>query len=557
MNFLNDKDNLYFIPMGGAEQFGVNLNVYSFSGKLLLIDCGMGFADERFPNVDILLPDPKFLEQYADRITGLVITHAHEDHIGAVAHLWPRLQCPIYCTKFTANVLQAKLNENPLCRDARINIVSFTQTVHLGPFNVQFVPVSHSVPETSALIIETKAGRVVHSGDWNLDPAPAIGKPTDPAPFTAAGEKGVIAYIGDSTNAEVEGVSGSEADVARGLEAVFKECNGRIAITLFASNVGRIRSVMEAARATGRKVTVIGRSLHRMIAAADESNYLHGLPDFVSEEDIERLPADKVVMIVTGSQGEARAQLARIARGDHQYIKLGRGDTVIFSSRAIPGNEKSIIDVKNNLAATGVNIVDHRKTPHCIHISGHPARDEITQMLQWVKPMAVIPVHGERTMLEAHGELARACQVKNVVIPNNGSVIRLSAQGAEIVDHIETGLLAVEPGRIIDVSHPAIGERRKLQFSGAVHLTLVMDKRGNLMAEPVLTTVGLTDQKGEEGNDFENDLLDEIEDILADMKKADLQDDHFVAEEVRIGLRRYVDHLLRLKPKATVHVVRV
>ncbi len=557
MNFLSDKDNLYFIPMGGAEQFGVNLNVYAYAGKLLVIDCGMGFADERFPNVDILLPDPKFLEQHSDKIAGLVITHAHEDHIGAVAHLWPRMQCPIYCTKFTANVLQAKLNENPLCRDARINIVSFTQTIHLGPFKVEFVPVSHSVPETSALIIDTKAGCVVHSGDWNLDPAPTIGKPTDSAPFIAAGEKGVLAYIGDSTNAEVDGVSGSESDVEKGLEKVFAECAGRIAITMFASNVGRMRSVLMAARATGRKVAIIGRSLHRMSSAADESNYLNGLPDFISEDELKRLPADKVVMIVTGSQGEAKAQLARIARGDHQHIKFGRGDTVIFSSRAIPGNEKTIIEVKNNLAASGVTIIDPKKTAHCIHVSGHPARDEITQMFQWVKPNAVIPVHGERTMLEAHAELARACQVKHVIVPSNGSVIRITKDGIEVVGEVETGLLAVEPGRIIDVSHPAIGERRKLQFSGAIHVTLVLDKKGDLVSEPALSTVGLTDQTGEEGANFENDLLDEIDDILADMKPVDRKDDHFISEEIRIGLRRYVDHLLRIKPKTTVHVVRV
>lgn len=556
MDFLKDKDHLYFIPMGGAEQFGVNLNVYAFDGRLLVIDCGMGFADERFPNVDIMLPDPKFLIDHQEDISAMIITHAHEDHIGAVAHLWPRLRCPIYCTRFTANVLQAKLNENPECRDAEITLVSFTQTVHLGPYKVQFVPVSHSVPETSSLIIETKAGRVVHSGDWNLDPAPTIGKPTNPAPFKEAGSKGVLAYIGDSTNAEVDGVSGSEGDVEQGLESVFEECCGRIAITLFASNIGRIRSVMLAARATGRHVAIIGRSLHRMVAAADESGYLDGLPDFISEEDVGRLPADKVVMIVTGSQGEARAQLARIARGDHPQIKFGRGDSVVFSSRAIPGNEKEIIEVKNNLAASGVNIIDHRKTPHCIHVSGHPARDEITQMFQWLKPQTVIPVHGERTMLEAHAELARACQVKNVIVPNNGSVIRLSGT-PEIIDHVETGLLAVEPGRIIDVSHPAIAERRKLQFSGAIHVTLVMDRQGKLVSDPLLNTVGLTDQKREEGADFENDLLDEIDDLLADMKKSDRQDDHFVAEEVRIGLRRYVDHLLRIKPKTTVHVVRV
>lgn len=555
MNF--KKDELYFIPLGGAEQFGVNLNVYGYQGKWLVVDCGLGFADEKFPGIDILLPDPKFLEERKKDLLGLIITHAHEDHIGAVAHLWPRLRCPIYASPFTAAVLRKKMSENKACRDAEIIEIKQGGSVKLKPFQITFTPVTHSVPQTSALFIETDVGNIVHSGDWNLDPKPTIDAPTDPALFKAFGDKGVLAYIGDSTNAEVDGTSGSEDDVEQGLEAVFKECGGRIAITMFASNIGRLRSICLAAKATGRQVALIGRSLHTMTAAANDCGYLKDVPPFVSEDDLGYLPDDKVVMVLTGSQGEARAQLARIARGEHPEISLRQGDTVIFSARAIPGNEREIIDVKNNLAASRVRIISPRETKHCIHVSGHPARAEITQMLQWVKPNTVIAVHGERTMLEAHAELARSLQVPNAIVPNNGAVIRLYPSTPQVIDHVETGLLAVEPGRIIDAGHQAILQRRKLQFSGTVHATLVMNARGDLVSDPQVSTVGLVDPDAPDGQKFEDQILDEIEDILADMTREELYDDKFVSEEMRIGIRRFVYHKLNLKPKATIHLVRV
>jgi ribonuclease J len=555
MNF--KKEELYFIPLGGAEQFGVNLNIYGYQGKWLAIDLGLGFADERFPGIDILLPDPKFVEDRKKDLVGLIITHAHEDHIGAVAHLWPRLRCPIYASPFTAAVLRRKLGENNACRDAEVIEVAAGEKITLKPFAITFTPVTHSVPETAALFIETDVGNILHSGDWNLDPEPTIGLPTNPAPFKAFGEKGVLAYIGDSTNAEVDGMSGSEGDVERGLTALFKECPGRIAVTIFASNIGRLRSICLAAKESGRQIALMGRSLHNMVAAAKECGYLKDIPKFIDEDEMGYIPDDKIIMIVTGSQGEARAQLARIARGEHQEITFKQGDTVIFSARPIPGNEREIITVKNNLAASRVRIIGPKETKHIIHVSGHPARDEITQMFQWVKPHAVIAVHGERTMLEAHAALALECQVPTAIVPNNGSVIRLYPGTPQVVDHVPTGLLAVEPGRIINAEHQAIVQRRKLQFSGTVHVTLVMNARGDLVTDPQVSTVGLIDPDTEEGQKFEDGIIEEIEDILADMTREELYDDQFISEEMRIGLRRFVQHKLQLKPKTSVHLVRV
>lgn len=552
-----DPKQIYFVPLGGSEQFGVNFNLYAHDGKWLAVDCGMGFADEKFPGIDIVLPDPSFIEPYKSDLSALIITHAHEDHIGAVAHLWPRLKCPIYCTEFTASVLKRKMGEVMASREAVINIVAPGEHINVGPFGFEFIQVSHSIPDAAALLIETKAGRVLHSGDWNLDPTPVLGTPTDEDALKKIGAKGVLAYIGDSTNAEVPGRTGSEVEVEQGLARLFMECKGRIGITVFASNIARVQSIVKAAKAADRRVALVGRSLHSMVSSAVDCGYLRDIPDFVSEEEIGYLPEEKQVIILTGSQGEARAALARIARGDHQDIVFGRGDTVIFSSRAIPGNEKEINTVRNNLSAAGVQVVTPNDTAHTIHISGHPCRDEIVDMLNWVKPKLVVPVHGERIMLEAQADLARQCQVPHVIVPNNGSVVCLGPAVPEIVDHVHTGLLAVEKTRIIDANHAAISERRKLQFSGVVHVTLVINARGDLIADPQVSTMGLLDEDNLEEKKIVRDLLEEIEDTLADMERADLMDDHAVHEEVRIGVRRYMNVVLGTKPKTTVHVVRV
>lgn len=551
-----EKDSLYFVPLGGSEQFGVNMNVYISGGKFLVVDCGIGFADERFPGIDLVLPDPEFLEQNRDKITGMVITHAHEDHIGAVAYLWKRLQCPIYTTRFTAAVLRGKLNDQGL-KNVPVHVVKPNEGVDLGPFGLTFIPVSHSVPDTCSLLIETPEGNVLHSGDWNLDPKPVVGQKINEDDFKKAGQKNIIAYVGDSTNAEVPGRAGSESEVEKGLETEFRKCKGRVAVTIFSSNVGRIISIVRAAQKCGRRVAVVGRSLHKMIDAAMECGYLRDVPHFLDEDEVEDVPPSELVMIVTGSQGEFRSALARLARGEHQSFALKRGDTVIFSARSIPGNERAVNDVKNNLSAAAVQIITPSDTDSIIHVSGHPCRDEIAEMYQWVRPQTVIPVHGERVQLEAHAAFARQCQIPGVIVPSNGTIIKLAPGRPVVVDHITTGLLAVDQKRIISADHGSISDRRKLQYSGAVHLSLVLDAKGMLKGEPKLDTVGLIDQELSGERKIEDSLYNEIMDILEDMADEDLTNNHFVEEELRIGIRRFFVHTLGFKPKTTVHVLRI
>jgi len=550
--------SLYFIPLGGSEQFGVNLNVYGHADEWLAVDCGIGFAGHRFPGIDILLPDPTFIADRADKLAGLVITHAHEDHIGAVAHLWARFKCPIYCSEFTAVILRLKMNDIPGNLGAKIIVVKPNDTVQIGAFKCEFIHVAHSIPNALAMVIETSVGRILHSGDWNMDPQPIIGEVTDEAAFRAAGDKGILAYIGDSTNAEVQGRAGSETDVEQGLEKVFREIKGRIAITLFASNIGRVASICKAAKAQKRKVVLMGRSLHRMTGAAIECGYLRDIPEFVDDRAMNKLAPEETIIIMTGSQGESNAVLSRVSRGEHPHLRFNKGDTVIFSARAIPGNEEEINAVKNNLAATGVNVIGTYDTPHTIHVSGHPCREEILDMYRWVRPQIVIPVHGERSQLEAQARLARESQIKTVIVPNNGSVIEFFPDGqAKIIDHIATGLLAVEPNRIVSADHRAISARRKLQFSGAVHITLVLDDRNRLVDDPQVTTMGLIDPSDPEDAALEEDISIEIEDALADLDKINEASDDLVADQARIAARRLVSQALGLKPKTTVHIVRV
>ncbi|MCB1681967.1 MAG: ribonuclease J [Alphaproteobacteria bacterium] len=554
MNRFLKKDGLYFIPLGGSEQFGINLNVYVSEGQFLAVDCGMGFADERFPGIDIMLPDPAFLEENRKKLKGMIITHAHEDHIGAVSHLWSRFECPLYATPFTAAVLRKKLEEAGIY-DAKMHLIEPLAEVHIGSFKVQFIPVSHSVPDSCALMIRTVHGNILHSGDWNLDPTPVVGLKTEEKTFRKLGEDGILAYIGDSTNATVRGVSGSEKDAAKGLYQEFKECRGRIAVTLFSSNIGRMISIAEAARKTGRHVAVVGRSLHRMVAAAQECGYLKDLKEFVSEEDIGYLPDEKTVLVVTGSQGEYRSALARIARGEHNAVHLSKGDTVIFSARAIPGNERNINTVKNNLVAQGIRVISPGETVGVIHVSGHPCRDEIQQMLQWTRPSCVIPVHGERVQLEAHAALARGCQVPQTLVPSNGSVIRLAPGPVEEIGEVETGLLAMDQDRLIPADDPSITARRKLQYTGVVHVSFAISSKCEILGDIKLDIIGLSD--GGPPQELKEDIFAEIEEVMADIADGPRLEEKAVAEEVRICLRRYLHNRLGVKPKTTVHVLEI
>ncbi|MBI1327782.1 MAG: MBL fold metallo-hydrolase [Alphaproteobacteria bacterium] len=554
-----EQDQLYFIPLGGSEEFGTNLNVYSWNGDLLAIDCGIGFADHNLPLVDIVLPDPTFLRERKQHLKGMIITHAHEDHIGAVAYLWKHLQCPIYCTPFTAAVLRHKFNDQKESgKGYKIIEVEPYKTFSIGPFKIHPVPVTHSIPESASYFIETPKGNtVLHSGDWNMDATPVIGKPFDKAPFVKAGEQGLMAYIGDSTNANVQGRGTSEQAVEEGLEKLFAEVQGRIAITMFSSNIGRIQSIMKAAQKDNRSVCVIGRSLHRMIGCAYETGYLRNMPEFIDEDDLSYLPADKTVLVVTGSQGEPQSALARIARGDYEGIKLGKGDTVIFSARAIPGNEKEINAVKNMLAASKVRIITPDDTKYKIHSSGHPYADEVRDMFGFTKPKAVIPVHGERMHLEAQGDIARECGVKHVVIPKNGSVIRITPDGAELVGEVETGHLAVEPNRVIATDHEALRARRKLQYSGAVHISLAMTARGDFLPRPRIDIIGLVDPEYDGDMNLQKDIQEEISDIMMDIDAEERQDVPWLEEELRKEIRKYLQRLFGFKPLVNVHILQV
>ncbi len=543
------KNELYFVPLGGSEEFGMNLNLYVNDGQFLAIDCGMGFADERYPGIDLLLPDPWLLAENKDKLAGLVITHAHEDHIGAVARLYERLACPIYTCAFTAVVLHRKLEEEGI-RHAPVHVIKPRKDLKIGNYTVQFIPVSHSVPDSCSVVVKTGHGTVLHSGDWNLDAAPVVGEKTQAEDFQKIGEQGVLAYVGDSTNAQTDGFAGSESDVAVGLVKEFEQHKGKIAVTLFASNVGRLVSVARAAEKVGRSVVLVGRSLHNMAGAAYHCGYMDGVPDFVDAGDIGQIADENIVLVLTGSQGESRAALARVARGDSRDISLGRGDTVIFSARAIPGNERAINAVKNNLSAAGVQIVSPSDTKNLIHISGHPCRAEITQMLQWVKPSCVIPVHGERMQLDAQAALAEECQVNHVIVPNNGSVIRLAPGAPKVVDHVETGVLAVDQRRIIPVTHQSITARRKLQYSGAVHVSLVLDEDYAILGDIRIDTVGLS------CNRHDDCIVDDIErHILGVLDDCDEEAADDIAEDVRRSVNRYIKNELGIKPKTNVHVM--
>ncbi|MCX8133689.1 MAG: ribonuclease J [Roseococcus sp.] len=543
-------NDLAFIPLGGAGEIGMNLNVYRCDGRLLAVDCGLGFGGPENPAVEIMVPDPAWLAERRDRLEALVITHAHEDHLGAVAHLWPSLRCPVIAGPFASAVLRRKLAEAGLSQEVELHTLPRSTRRALGPFEIEFLHVTHSVPEASALVLRTRHGTVLHTGDWKLDPHPLIGPPTDEAAFARLGAEGVLAMVCDSTNALVEGHSGSEGEVRRNLAALIRGLRGRVAVTCFATNLARVESIALAGMAAGREVALFGRSLRNAVQAARECGYLEAVPDFVSEEEAGFIPDDNLLLICTGSQGEERSALAKIAADTHPNISLGHGDTVIFSSRMIPGNERAILRLQDELARRGCRVMTAED--HAVHVSGHPARDELKRLYALVRPRLAIPVHGEWRHLSEHAALARECGARPVLV-EDGDVVRLSGQDPGVVDSVPTGRLAVDGNRLLPLQGGLIGARRRMLFNGIVVASLAVDGEGRVLGRPRVSAPGLFEAEGPEPEQ----LADELARGVSELPKGLRREDEALAEAARGVLRKAVGRRLRKRPTVEVHLLRV
>ena len=549
---MNDsKGGLAFLPLGGTGEIGMNLNLYRCDGKWLAIDCGIGFGGSDMPEVEVMVPDPGFIAQRRADLLGLVITHAHEDHIGAVAHLWRQLRCPVYCTPFAAAVLRRKLGEASLANEVPIKVIPCGGSFSLAPFELQFIAVTHSVPEAQALAIRTPYGLVVHTGDWKLDATPMVGPPTDEATFEALGREGVLAMVCDSTNALVEGHSGSEGDVRRSMAALIRSIRtGRVAVTCFASNVARVESIALAARDAGRSVALVGRSLRNLDHAARDTGYLREVPEFVPEDAAGTIPDDNLLMLVTGSQGEARSALARIAADTHPNIALGAGDTVVFSSRMIPGNEKMIHTVQDNLVRRGVRVMTD--DDHMVHVSGHPARDELRKLYALVKPRYSVPVHGEWRHMSAHAALARESGAEPMLL-EDGDVLMLSGNRPEVVDSAPVGRLVLDGNRLVPMNGGVLNARRRMLFNGMVLGSIAVDGEGRVLGTPKVTAPGLFEPEDPESARVARDFATALGELPAGLRR----DDATLADAARAALRRALGRRLQKRPLVDVHLLRV
>ena len=548
-----DPEKLLFVPLGGAEQIGMNLNLYGHQGRWLMVDLGVSFGDDTLPGVHVVMPDPDFIVRRRQNLAGLVLTHAHEDHLGAVPYLWPRLRCPVYATPFAAAFLKAKLSETGLERDVPLHIVEPGSRFDVGPFDIELITMTHSIPEPTALAIRADDKLVLHSGDWKFDPDPLIGEAANERRLAELGAEGVTALICDSTNAFTDGAAGSEADVAVALkEVVGKYPGGRVAVACFASNVARLKSIIEAAHAHQRCVALVGRSLRRVVEAAQESGYLTDLPAFLTEKEAMQVPNDQVLMICTGSQGEPRSALARIARKDHPVVKLDAGDVVLFSAREIPGNEKSIGRMQNALVAQGVGLVTPDEED--IHVSGHPGRDELAHIYALTKPQIVVPVHGEPRHARAQAGLAQHCQVKETVTPFNGAVIDLTPGAARIIDEIDVGELCVDGDRLVPRDGDLIRARSRMVWNGVLFLTVVLNRQGELMAKPQLSAPSLLDDQIDEG--LIATLITEITERIELMNDDAVSEDEAVLLTIRQVLRKPLRQRLGKRPLIDIHLMR-
>ena len=547
-NFNSYDDDVLFMPLGGANEIGMNLNAYRYRGKWVLIDLGIGFAGAHLPGIEVVVPNIDTLIPHKGDIAGLILTHAHEDHLGAVATLWPELGCPVYATPFTAAVLKNKLAEEGIQGKVKVHEVKAGEQYTLGPFGFEMVPVTHSIPEMHAVALRTDKGIIMHTGDWKLDHSPMVGVTTDEATLAKYGDEGVLAMVCDSTNVFVEGESGSESDVRTNLTEVIRHCPERAVVTTFSSNIARLETIIYAAIDAGRSVALAGKSIWRMVQAAQDSGYLQGVGTFLTDIQGMELPRNKVLFICTGCQGESRAALSKIARGEHPGIRLSPNDTVIFSSRTIPGNEANIGYTINKLVGQGVEVINDRTG--FIHVSGHPCRGELERMYRLVRPQIAVPVHGEARHIHEHAKFARELQVPIAIEPTNGVVINLTAKTPGIIGHVTWGYLALDGTSLIDSNSSIIRTRRKLRDDGFVVVSLTINKKGDLAGSPMISAPGCLDDI--EDKELLHALRNEVAETV--VKNGRSGKGKLLDESIRNAIRKLIRDELGKKPVLAVHI---
>ncbi len=548
----NPTNDLVLLPLGGIGEIGMNCYCYgighSDDREWLMVDLGVKFGGEAEPGVDVVLPDVSFIASNKKRLKGLVITHAHEDHIGAIPWLWSQLKCPIYCTPFASELIAHKLREHGLDEVVKLHIFPQGSKFKVGSFDLEYVAVTHSIPESCALYIKTEQGNVMHSGDWKLDPTPMLGQSYDEKRFREIGDEGVDVLVCDSTNVLREGHSPSERDVAAALTDIVAHAEARVVVTTFASHVERISCAVRAARANGREVVIAGRAMRNTIEAARKCGYLKDAGAFLDEEAFGYLPRDKIMLLCTGSQGESRAAIARIAEDQHPRISLDAGDMVIFSSRTIPGNEKEVSAVHNNLANVDVEIITSDDA--LVHSSGHPRQGELKKMYEWLRPRALVPMHGEPRHLRAHVNFAKANGIAETLILKDGAIARLCPGPIANIDEAAGGVLHVDGKLIVPALDGPAKQRRKLSVVGVIFVTAVIDESLQLADDLIILTDGLP--KG-----IEDELEEAAERAFDSMPKPRRKDDAIVAETIRTNIRRQAEQIWGKKPICKVVVVRV
>jgi ribonuclease J len=543
---MTPKNELLFLALGGSGEIGMNVNLYGTQGKWVMVDLGLTFADPNYPGVDLVLPDLSFIEDRRDDLLGIVLTHGHEDHIGAIPYLAADLGVPLYATPFTAGLIRLKLEEEGLSKSVKLHVIPNEGSFQLGPFGFRYMPLAHSIPEGNALVIDTPYGKIFHTGDWKLDDRPLLGVPSTPEQLTAVGDQGVLALVCDSTNVFNDKASGSEGDVRTGLMEVVAGAKGRVLVTTFASNAARVQTLGEVAAATGRTVCVAGRSLDRIISTAKSAGYLRDFPPMVDWDEAMDLPRDKVMIIATGGQGEARAALARVAFDSHP-IKLTEGDMVVFSSKQIPGNEIAIGRIQNALAAKRILMVTDRQAE--VHVSGHPGRPELQAMYKWIRPEILLPVHGEMRHMAEQARLGIAEGIPRAVLQSNGDLIRLAPGAPKLLGRETAGRLVLDGDVILPADGSTMNERRKLGLHGQISVAVAIDRKGGMLGSPTVRIQGIPVEE-----DRETFISEAERDAGAVVAKGP-REIEALRERVRLAVRRTATKWTGKKPIVDVLIV--